>query len=42
VVGGYLFGLFGISAGVGLVGSIVTATVGAIVLLFVIRLIKRA
>jgi uncharacterized membrane protein YeaQ/YmgE (transglycosylase-associated protein family) len=28
--------------GVGLIGSVVTATVGAIVLLFVIRLIKRA
>jgi uncharacterized membrane protein YeaQ/YmgE (transglycosylase-associated protein family) len=41
VVGGYLFGLFGISVGVGLIGSVVTATIGAIVLLFVIRLIKR-
>ena len=42
VAGGYLFGLLGISAGGGLAGSIVTATVGAMALLFLIRLIKRA
>lgn len=41
VVGGYVFGLFGIAAG-GLIGSIITATVGAIVLLYVVGLIKRA
>ena len=40
-VGGWLFGLLGISAG-GLLGSLVTAFVGAVVLLYVIRLIKRA
>ena len=39
-LGGWLFGAFGISAG-GLIGSLVTATVGAVVLLFLIRLIKR-
>jgi len=42
VLGGYLFGLLGISVGAGLAGPIVTATVGAMALLFVIRLIKRA
>jgi hypothetical protein len=41
VVGGFLFGLLGISAG-GLIGSIVTATVGAAVLLFVVGLIKKS
>ncbi|MCF7983808.1 MAG: GlsB/YeaQ/YmgE family stress response membrane protein [Thiohalocapsa sp.] len=38
VVGGFLFGLLGISAN-GLIGSIITATVGAVVLLSVARLL---
>ncbi|RNC71048.1 MAG: GlsB/YeaQ/YmgE family stress response membrane protein [Desulfuromonadales bacterium] len=38
--GGFLFGLLGLSA-FGLLGQLVTATVGAIVLLFLLRLIKR-
>jgi uncharacterized membrane protein YeaQ/YmgE (transglycosylase-associated protein family) len=41
MVGGYLFGLLGITA-YGLIGSIVTATVGAVVVLLLVRLIKRA
>jgi uncharacterized membrane protein YeaQ/YmgE (transglycosylase-associated protein family) len=41
VVGGFLFGLLGIVAG-GLIGKIVTATVGAVVLLFLVRLFKKA
>jgi uncharacterized membrane protein YeaQ/YmgE (transglycosylase-associated protein family) len=41
VLGGFLFGLLGISSG-GLIGSLITATVGAIVLIFLVRLIKRA
>jgi len=40
-IGGWLFGLLGISAG-GILGSLVTALVGAIFLLYVLRLIKRA
>jgi uncharacterized membrane protein YeaQ/YmgE (transglycosylase-associated protein family) len=40
-LGGWLFSLLGISAG-GFIGSLVTALVGAIVLLYLIRLIKRA
>jgi uncharacterized membrane protein YeaQ/YmgE (transglycosylase-associated protein family) len=40
-VGGFLFGLLGISAG-GLIGQIITATVGAVVLIFVLRLVKKA
>jgi uncharacterized membrane protein YeaQ/YmgE (transglycosylase-associated protein family) len=41
LIGGFLFGALGISTG-GLVGAIVTATVGAVVLIFILRLIKRA
>ncbi len=41
VIGGFIFGLFGVSAGSGFIGSLITATVGAIVLIFVIGLIKR-
>lgn len=40
-IGGFLFGLLGISAG-GLIGQIITATVGAVVLIFVLRLVKKA
>ena len=40
-LGGWIFGLLGISAG-GNIGLFVTALVGAIVLLFLLRLIKRA
>ena len=40
-IGGFLFGLLGISAG-GLIGQIITATVGAIVLIFILRMFKKA
>jgi uncharacterized membrane protein YeaQ/YmgE (transglycosylase-associated protein family) len=40
-LGGWLFSLFGISAG-GLLGALVTALVGALFLLYLIRLVKRA
>jgi len=40
VVGGWLFGLVGIQAG-GLIGALITATIGAIALLYIVRLIKR-
>ncbi len=40
VIGGFLFGLVGISTG-GLVGSLITAVAGAVALLFVIKLIKK-
>lgn len=39
-VGGFLFGLLGISAG-GVIGWLITATIGAIVLIVVVRLIKN-
>lgn len=41
VIGGFLFPLFGVQLG-GLIGAIAMATVGAVVLLFVIRLVKKA
>jgi uncharacterized membrane protein YeaQ/YmgE (transglycosylase-associated protein family) len=40
-IGGWLFGVMGISAG-GLIGSLITATIGAVVLLLLVRLIKKA
>jgi len=40
-LGGFVFGLLGISAG-GLTGSIVTATAGAMLLLFIVDLIKKS
>lgn len=41
VLGGFVFDLLGISAG-GLIGSIVTATAGAAILIFAVRIIKKA
>ena len=40
-LGGWLFGLLGISAG-GLIGSLITAFVGAVILIFLLRMIRRA
>ncbi len=40
-LGGVLFGAFSIATG-GLIGSLITAVVGAVVLLFVVGLIKKA
>ena len=40
-IGGRIFGALGIAAG-GFIGSLITATVGAVVLVLAIRLIKRA
>ena len=40
ILGSFLFGLTGISAG-GLIGSLITATVGAVVLLALLRLVKK-
>lgn len=40
VLGGFVFGLLGISMG-GLIGSIVTATAGAALLLFILGIIKK-
>ena len=40
VIGGFLFGSLGIGVG-GFLGSVLVATIGAIILIFVLRLIKR-
>jgi len=40
-IGGWLFGLLGVSLGGGLIGDILTATVGAIALLFLLRALRR-
>ena len=39
VLGGFVFSLVGVAAG-GLIGSIFTSTVGAIILLYIIRIVK--
>jgi uncharacterized membrane protein YeaQ/YmgE (transglycosylase-associated protein family) len=41
LLGGWLFSLLGISAG-GLTGAIITAFVGAVVLIAILRAVKRA
>jgi uncharacterized membrane protein YeaQ/YmgE (transglycosylase-associated protein family) len=41
VIGGWLFGVLGIGVG-GLIGSIIAAVVGAIILIELLRLIRRA
>jgi len=40
-MGGYLFEFLGIAAG-GLIGSLITAVVGALILLFLVGLIKKS
>ncbi len=40
LLGGWLFGLVGISAG-GLIGQLVVATIGAMVLIFLLRLFQK-
>ena len=40
VLGGFLFSLFGLS-GTGIMGSLITALVGAVVLIWVVNLIKN-
>ncbi len=41
LLGGWLFGMLGISLGGGF-GAFITAVIGAMVLIFLIRLVKRA
>ena len=40
VLGGFLFGLLGLAA-FGLIGRLITATVGAVVLLYIVSVIKK-
>ena len=42
LLGGWLFGRLGIGAGGGLIGSIIVAFIGACILIFLLRVIKRA
>ncbi|MBD2190160.1 MULTISPECIES: GlsB/YeaQ/YmgE family stress response membrane protein [Pseudanabaena] len=41
LLGGFLFNTFGVSTGGGLIGSLFVATIGAVVLLYGIRLVNR-
>lgn len=41
VVGGWLFGILGISIGGEWIGPIITATVGALILIFVVGLVTK-
>jgi uncharacterized membrane protein YeaQ/YmgE (transglycosylase-associated protein family) len=41
LIGGHVLGWLGFAAG-GLIGSIFTAFIGAIILIFIVRMIKRA
>lgn len=42
LVGGFLFNVIGVSAGDGLLGSLIVATIGAVVLVLVMRQLKSA
>ena len=42
IVGGWVFGLLGLSSGGGMIGSIIVAFVGAVILVGITRLLKRA
>lgn len=42
IVGGWVFGLLGISIGGGLIGSILVAFIGAVILIWITRLLKKA
>jgi uncharacterized membrane protein YeaQ/YmgE (transglycosylase-associated protein family) len=42
LLGGWLFGVLGIGAGGGLIGSLIVAFIGACILIFLLRIIKRA
>ena len=41
-LGGWLFAQFGIAIGVGIINTIFTAFIGAVVLLLIVRVVKRA
>jgi uncharacterized membrane protein YeaQ/YmgE (transglycosylase-associated protein family) len=42
MIGGRLFGLLGVFPGGGLIGSILVAFVGAVILIWLVHMIKRA
>ncbi|HVA35201.1 MAG TPA: GlsB/YeaQ/YmgE family stress response membrane protein [Stellaceae bacterium] len=40
-IGSWLFGALGIFIGMGLIGEIISATIGAVILVAIIRLVRR-
>ena len=42
VLGGWVFGLLGISQGGGMIGSIIVAFIGAVILVGITRLLRKA
>jgi uncharacterized membrane protein YeaQ/YmgE (transglycosylase-associated protein family) len=40
-IGSWLLGALGIFIGLGLIGAIISATIGAVILVLIIRLVKR-
>lgn len=40
VIGGWVFGLLGISIGNGFFGSLITAVIGAVLFLFLVKLVR--
>lgn len=41
VIGGHMFSYLGLQVGNGLIGSLLTAVIGALVLLFIVGLLKK-
>jgi len=41
-IGNYLFQLIGFSIGSGLIGTVITATTGAVVLLFIVGVLRKS
>jgi len=42
VLGGWLFGLLGVSVGPGFLGAIISSTIGAVLLLWIVGMVKKA
>ena len=41
-IGSWIFGALGIFIGMGLIGAVISATIGAVILVAIIRLVRRA
>jgi len=41
-IGNWIFGALGIFIGMGLIGAVISATIGAVILVAIIRLVRRA
>ena len=41
ILGGWLFGVLGLNFGSGIIGSLITAFLGAVILLFLVRFFKK-